>query len=348
MDFYLAPMEGNTGYIFRNTYHRYYEPMDRYFTPFICHRGLSRRERMDVLPEHNEGLNVIPQILTSSTGEFLDIAGSLAGLGYREVNLNLGCPSGTVVKKGRGAGMLADPAGLRAFLNEIFEKSPVKISIKTRLGMENDSVWPELLEIFSEFPLTELIVHPRIQQDFYKKPVRPGAYAAADEHEGVLEAGAGSRRLCYNGDIFTPEGFLRFYSAFPKTGAVMLGRGILKNPELTSEIKKICRERAGDSSAAGVDSVSGAESKREIPRFIAVEGEYLPVADRERFRKFHAALVEGYREAMDGDKNVLFKMKEFWYYAGQSFPDAKKELKQIKKAQNLQEYKGAVASILRR
>ena len=104
MKFYLAPMEGITGYIYRQAYNSCFKPMDRYFTPFLAPKhksGFSSKELNDILPEHNQGMEVIPQILTSDPEDFLDTAVKLKEYGYTEVNLNLGCPSGTVAGKRR-------------------------------------------------------------------------------------------------------------------------------------------------------------------------------------------------------------------------------------------------------
>lgn len=106
----FAPMEGITGYVYRSAHHALFPHVDRYFTPFLQpnqnHRFASR-ERNDVLPEHNKGITLIPQILTNRAEDFIWMAGELEALGYDEVNLNLGCPSGTVVTKYKGAGFLA-------------------------------------------------------------------------------------------------------------------------------------------------------------------------------------------------------------------------------------------------
>ena len=344
MKFYLAPMEGLTGHVFRNAYHKYYAPMDKYFTPFVSHPGLSHRELQDVMPEHNEGMNTVPQILTNKADEFLSIAGRLAELGYKEVNLNLGCPSGTVVKKKRGAGMLSDLPMLETFLSEIYEKCSIDISIKTRLGMNDPEEWSLIQEIYEKFPIKELIIHPRVQKDFYKKPVRPAWFAEA------LDSSSGNIPFCYNGDIFTIDDFKRFRAAFPDIDAVMLGRGILKNPELAGVLMEICRQDEECSSAGRGDASETGEfcysDIRTVPDFITVEGEFLPISEIERFRNFHSELLEGYINVMDGDtRNAMFKMKEFWFYAGQSFPEAKKALKAIKKAQSLNEYKSAVIAV---
>lgn len=229
MKLYLAPMEGLTGYIYRNAYHKYFHAIDRYFTPFICSSKLNYKEKNDILPEHNIGMEVIPQILTNQAEVFLRIARILKQYGYETVNLNLGCPSGTVVAKKRGSGFLAAKEELTAFLDEVFDKSPCRISIKTRLGTDSDEGWPELLSLYEAYPLEELIIHPRIQKDFYQKEPRLEAFAYAAKHSRLT--------LCYNGDICTPEDYAKIISRFPQTDRIMIGRGVIKNPGLPGEIK---------------------------------------------------------------------------------------------------------------
>ena len=198
MRLYLAPLEGITGWIFRSAVHECFGGFDKYFVPFIRPNQMghfSAREKKDILPEHNEGMYTVPQILTNRPEDFIRTAHKLREYGYEEINLNLGCPSKTVVTKGRGAGFLADPDRLDAFLDEVFEKCAVRISVKTRLGMDEPEEFCYLLEIYNKYPMEELIIHPRVQKDFYKNTPDLKVFA---------EALAKSRNpVCYNGDIFT-------------------------------------------------------------------------------------------------------------------------------------------------
>lgn len=240
MQIYLAPMEGLTGYVYRNAYEKNYGGIDKYFTPFLTNKKMSSRELNDILPEHNEGMQVVPQILTNRAEDFLDIAKELQAYGYQTVNLNLGCPSGTVVAKNRGAGFLALPEELDCFLEEIFEKCPIRISIKTRIGKEAPEEWERLFSIYEKYPLEELIIHPRVQKEFYKGSVHLEAIALAEERS--------SHALCYNGDICTVADYRRISESFPDIGKVMIGRGILKNPRLVGQIRDeaddmSCKER---------------------------------------------------------------------------------------------------------
>ncbi|NCB63933.1 MAG: tRNA-dihydrouridine synthase family protein [Clostridia bacterium] len=225
-------MEGVTGYLFRNTFHRFFSGADKYFTPFLSptqNRVFTRRELQEVLPEHNEGLNVVPQLLTKNAGDFLWAAGELKAMGYREVNLNLGCPSGTVASKGKGSGFLAAPGLLELFLDEVFAHADVLVSVKTRLGKYGPEEFEALLELFNRYPIAELTIHPRVQKDFYKHPVRM---------EGFEKALPNCRNpVCYNGDLATRADCARFASRFPSVGAVMIGRGLIANPGLLSQAR---------------------------------------------------------------------------------------------------------------
>ena len=227
MNYDLAPMEGITTYIYRSTYQKYYGGIDRYYTPFLASMHLSNREKNEVLPEHNTGMTLIPQILTNRADEFIEITKALQAYGYDTVNLNLGCPSGTVVSKHRGAGFLAVPDELDAFLEEIFDRSPLKISIKTRIGISDESEWERILEIYEKYPIDELIIHTRLQKDFYKLPTRPHTFAAA-RRLGVP--------LCYNGDITSTEAQHAALDADPHIDRFMLGRGIIADPELIESL----------------------------------------------------------------------------------------------------------------
>lgn len=226
---YLAPMEGLTTYVFRTAYHHHFTGIDKYFTPFLSNRSLTSREKNEILPEHNLGLCLVPQILTNRAEEFLEIAKRIADYGYDTVNLNLGCPSGTVTAKGRGAGFLAKPEELKRFLDTVFEKCPLKISVKTRIGMTSPEEWEGLLALYSAFPMEELIIHPRLGKDFYAGQPSLSAYKEAQETLDMP--------LCYNGDILTAENLASLQSLFPETRRFMLGRGILRTPGLAAELK---------------------------------------------------------------------------------------------------------------
>ena len=232
MNFYFAPMEGLTGYIYRNAHNSYFNNIDKYFSPFISTNqggNLKTGELNDILPENNQGLVLIPQLLTNNAKDFIRFSKKIKLLGYKEINLNLGCPFGTVVSKNKGAGFLAKTKELDLFLDEIFSESVMKISIKTRLGKNQPEEFYELIEIFNKYPLEELIIHPRIQKDFYKNKPDLKIF-----REALIVS---KNPVCYNGDIFTIKDYKEFSASFPGVGSLMLGRGLLANPGLLKDIK---------------------------------------------------------------------------------------------------------------
>ncbi len=334
MKYYFAPLEGITGYIYRRAHHIFYPGLDRYYTPFIVpkeKKQLNAKERNDVLPEHNAGMRVIPQVMTNRSEEFLRTAKTLnQDYGYKEINLNLGCPSKTVVSKNRGSGFLALPGRLRLFLDEVcsgLEKYGMKLSVKTRIGKESPEEFECLLDIFQAFPLSELIIHPRIQKDFYKNT--PDLKTFSKAYQIYENAGW---ELCYNGDIFSVSDYKDIYETFPNITAVMMGRGFLKNPMLADEIK--VRENGGDKIQKQNDGVSG--------RFLNDEKEK---AERKRRYYFYRLLLEDYAAVLDGEKDVLFKMKEIWSYMSQDFTQPQKYWKKMKKAYKLKDFEKAVFSL---
>ena len=306
MNFYLAPLEGITGYVYRRAYQDFFHNVDKYFIPFVephKKRDFNAKERKEISRENNHGFCVVPQILTNDAQDFLRMADALVKEGYEEINLNLGCPSGTVVSKGKGSGFLGFPDKLDRFLEEIFSEAPCRISVKTRIGRYEPEEFERLLEIYNRYPLEELIVHPRTREDYYKNSPDWEAFGLAQEQ--------GKHPLCYNGDIFTAEDYENVTKRFPKVTSVMLGRGIIRNPQLVDQIR------------------SGEET------------------DWNLLRSFHDRLYRDYQETLSGDRPLLFKMKELWCYELDLFPGSEKAGKKLKKAQRRGEYEQAVEELFR-
>ena len=233
MKYYLAPLEGITGYIYRNAYEHYFHNIDKYFTPFIIPKQSNKfkgKELNDILPEHNKNMNVVPQILTNDSEGFIRTARQLMELGYNEINLNLGCPSGTVVSKFRGSGFLAKKEELDKVLYEIFSEEDLNISIKTRIGKDSHLEFYELIEIYNKYPIRELTIHPRTQKDFY----------GGEPHLDIFKEAVSLSKnpLCYNGNIFTKKDFNNIKTMFPEVDSVMIGRGIIRNPALVYNIRE--------------------------------------------------------------------------------------------------------------
>lgn len=304
MQFYLAPMEGLTGYLYRNAHNVHFNHIDKYFSPFIVANQSDRmksREINDILPENNHGITLIPQLLTNNAKDFIHTSRKISSLGYEEINLNLGCPSGTVVAKNRGAGFLAKKEQLDSFLEEVFAEAVTKISVKTRIGLDDPEEFYELIDIYNKYPLAELIIHPRIQKDYYKNKPNWSVFRDA--------LSLSKHTVCYNGDIFTVSDYKEFTKSFPEVKNIMIGRGLLVNPGLILEITDGIRP------------------------------------DKDKLNAFHRQIYEGYQAVLFGERNVLFKMKEIWFYLIQLFEDNGKYSKKIRKAERLKDYEEAVASI---
>ncbi len=313
MEFYFAPLEGITGYTYRNLHHKYYSGVEKYYTPFLSpgpETGLGIKQLRDVIPENNPNILLVPQLLTNRAGDFLKSMEVLGEYGYREINLNLGCPSGTVTAKKKGSGFLCYPQELDRFLDEVFKDRRVwseefHVSVKTRIGKNSPEEWTELMEIYNRYPIKELIIHPRIQRDFYNNIPNLEVFESALTQS--------KNPVVYNGDIFSDGDFRRFQERFPAVKTVMLGRGLIQNPELAQALRE---ERSSE------------------------------IFDKTRLKRFHDELLKQYCELMSGERNVLFRMKELWFYMIRLFPDQPKTEKKIKKAARLAEYRAAVDELL--
>lgn len=219
----LAPMEGITTYVYRNAINRHFGELDCFYTPFLTASHIKGREFRDVDPKNNTVPKLIPQVLVNDAELFVTIAKQLEALGYDEVNLNLGCPSGTVTSKGRGAGFLDKTSELDKFLEEIFNNSPLDISIKTRIGAEFISEWEDIARIYEKYPVKELIIHPRAGKELYKGHAHVDIYK---EMVAYLSPKMKDTIFTYNGDIVDCETLDKGFNR------VMIGRGMIANPSL--------------------------------------------------------------------------------------------------------------------
>ncbi len=233
MKYYFAPMEGITDSVYRRRHWEFFPSLDRYYTPFFSPtqgHSLTGKEKRELVKKDELPMEVIPQVLTKVADDFLWFAQKCAELGYTEINLNAGCPSGTVTAKGKGAGMLRDTGELNRFLDGVFAKCPIPISVKTRIGVESAEEWPALLEIYNRYPIKELTVHPRVRKAFYAGAPDMDAFAYAVQYS--------KNPLCYNGDILSLEQAAVIQKQFPNVDAVMIGRGLIAKPDM------LCNQKA--------------------------------------------------------------------------------------------------------
>ena len=229
---YFAPMEGLTDRIYRDIHHKYFPGLDRYYTPFFSptmHHSLTNKEARELPLAADTYVCTIPRILTKSAEDFLWMANLCADRGYEDVNLNAGCPSGTVTAKGKGAGMLADPAELDGFLDTVFSQSPLPVSVKTRIGVQSPEEWPAILEVYNRYPIKELTVHSRVRKAFYAGSIEEDCFRYAVENS--------KNPLCYNGDLNCSEDVDRIQKNYPQVDSVMIGRGLIARPDMLTEKK---------------------------------------------------------------------------------------------------------------
>ncbi|MBF0199977.1 MAG: tRNA-dihydrouridine synthase family protein [Desulfamplus sp.] len=300
----MAPLQGFTDAVFRDVYFRHFTGVDHAMAPFIstmtsCRINSSRLK--DVIPENNIHFpGLIPQILGNDVRDFLFLAEKLVEMGYGCVNWNMGCPHSKVARKKRGSGLLPHHDMVAELLEGIFAAIPCSLSIKLRLGRHDSDEIFRLLPVFDKYPIDELIVHPRTGVQMYT------GKADVDAFERV--AARTSHTLVYNGDIVSVRGFETIARRFPDITRFMIGRGILANPFLPSEIKGKDRD---------------------------------PCEDLDRLKLFHDELFETYCHKFYGPVHVTGRMKGFWAYLGQSFPDARKSIKKMLKSKSREQYQAA-------
>ncbi len=226
----FAPLDGITKRVFRRVWHQRFGGADRYFVPFISptdQHVITPRDRREL--ENPEGLPQVPQVMAKQAADFVWAAEALADMGYEEVNLNLGCPSGTVTAKGKGSGLLADPDFLDRFLEEVFSGTKIPVSVKTRLGYHVPEEFPRLLEVFNRYPIACLTIHPRVRPEKYRGAVHMDLFALA-----VAES---KNPVCYNGDLTSVAGVRALEAQFPGLDAAMIGRGAIADPALLRRLR---------------------------------------------------------------------------------------------------------------
>ncbi len=304
----LAPIRGLTDAPFRTLFAKHFEGFDFSITPFINPQKkaqLNDKLLKDVLPEANQKMTIIPQLLHNNSEDFIALANKIEKMGYKEINWNLGCPAPMVTRKKRGSGMLAHPELITSLLDEIIPNITIKLSIKTRLGYSNTEETQRLLPRLNKYPLSEIIIHTRLGKQMYRGLTDPDSFARCLE--------LSEHKLAYNGDIVCKQTFQKLYDRFPSVEHWMIGRGAIQNPFLPSEIK------------------TGQIVPDEI-RF-------------EKLKFFHDDLYLMYQQQLSGHSHILGRMKQIWVYLAGSFPEPQKCFKKIKKASTKKKFIEAVDDI---
>jgi len=298
---YLAPVQGVTDRIYRNLFPVYFKGVDLAIAPFISSSKKMKPENnllREFYPDKNTGIPTIPQIMSSVPDDFTQLANRLYDIGCGTVNWNLGCPFPMVVKKGRGAGMLCYPARVESFLEKTMPAIKPKLSIKLRIGLTYPDEVLQLIPIFNQFPLVELIIHPRTGVQMYEGEVD------LDIFEQCL--GLSKHRVVYNGDIDSLEKLEMLSKRFGSVERWMIGRGLLANPFLAEKIKF--------------------NTEKPYAERIKI------------MRAFHDNLFDEYSKILSGPSHITDKMKEIWTYMGNFFENGEKIRKKINKTHHRDNY----------
>ncbi len=243
----LAPLEGITTAAYRRVFFRRTAAVEGGVAPFIgTIRGLRRYDYhlRDILPEaNNYNKPLIPQILGRDPEGVEFVSRACAGLGYTQVNWNIGCPVPNVVRKKRGSGILPHPELVEEVLARACRPELPALSVKMRIGLESRDEWRKLLPVLNRHNLDFIVLHPRTGRQMYRGVPDLDAYGDF--------LGQSTHPVCYSGDIRSFGDYLRLKEEFPQTRGWMLGRGILSRPVLGEEICQSRRLSWNSSNALG-------------------------------------------------------------------------------------------------
>ena len=307
---YQAPLQGFTDFTYRNVFQEFYGGISKYFIPYLSYikgKEIKKSLLKEILPENNKALPAVPQVLFSNTTELLELVSILVDNGYKEINLNLGCPYPMATNRGRGAAWLEKPDVLNETLQELFAKEfPTKFSVKMRAGMKNNQDFKPALEILNQFLLEEIIFHPRTADQMYDGKADPSLFAEA--------LSLTKHPLVYNGDIFYVTDFQELKTILPQQNSWMTGRGLLMDPSLALRL-------------------NGEEMEAKLRKL--------------KLKEFHDRLFLEYSERLQGCGHLLTKMTQFWSYFCESFENPHKAMKLVKKSSNVLKYNAAVVEIFR-
>ena len=274
---HFAPLQGYTDAIYRNAHSAIFGGIDTYYTPFIrLDKGAFRnRDVRDIEPGNNEVPHLIPQLIGHEEEKVETILSLFTERGYKEVDINMGCPFPMLAKRHNGSGILPFPEEVEKLL-EITQRHPeISFSVKMRLGWENAEECLKLAPILNVYPLKHITMHPRLGKQQYKGDVNPKGFAAFAE--------VCRHPLIYNGDISNIEDIERIHDSFPTLSGIMIGRGLLMNPALAIEYKE-------------KKSLSTEDMK-------------------EKLYQMHKIVFARYEERLEGGEDQLLnKMKIFWEY----------------------------------
>lgn len=274
---YFAPIQGYTEDAFRRLHHELFGGVTAYYTPFIRleHGEVRSKDKRDVRPEFNQEVNIVPQVLASGGKEFDTLLQFLLPLGYKHIDLNMGCPFPLQSRHGRGAGLLTHPDKVEEICQVIRQHGDIDFSIKMRLGMEDVNDWKQILPILEDTPLKYIVLHPRTAIQQYKGTLHRDAFQdfLAQSHHPII----------YNGDITEVKQIQELEATYAdRLAGVMIGRGLLCRPSLAAEYA----------------------TETSLPDQLLIS----------RIKVFHDRLLAHYENIIPGEAQRLNKIRTFWDY----------------------------------
>lgn len=305
-----SPLQGFTDFRFRNAFHKHFGGIDTFYSPYIKLNGklaVKGSYERDILPENNNTLEVIPQIITNDAEEFLFVAKYVQQFGYKELNWNLGCPYPMVAKCDMGSGLIKNTDQIEHILKRVHNETDIIVSMKMRMGYENPTEILDVFPILEQYPIKNIAIHARIGKQLYKGGVD------LDSFQKCLDTS--KQKIYYNGDITSVAKFKELQERFPSIDHWMIGRGLIADPFLPSMIKN--------------DTTEYPKNRLEI------------------FEAFHDEIYREYDAYLQGPTPIRMKMLGFWEYFSESFSNPQKTFKKIKKAGNSKNYEAAVKEIFK-
>lgn len=270
---HLAPIQGQTDLAYRTLLHDKIGGVERYYTPFVRweKEGLRNKDRRDIDKDLNCP-NTSVQIIFKSRDEFLRLTEAVAALGWREIDLNMGCPFPLQTHAGRGAGLLQHTDVIEQIANEITSIREITFTAKMRIGQECEEEGLRALDTLDSAGLAHITIHPRLGRQQYKGSADREAYGRFLERAQTP--------ILYNGDLTTPESMHEIERMFPKTRGLMIGRGLLARPTLAQEYTQ------------GTEMDDSERTKAIMT--------------------LHEGLWEHALRNLQGDSQILAKMQSFW------------------------------------
>ena len=306
MKLYAAPLQGFTESPWRAFHHKFYGGIDAYYTPFVrIEKGTFRNKDIrDLDGAVSADFHTVPQLLASTPAELSQLVELFATHGCKEADINMGCPFPLITGRHKGSGILPYPDEVKALLDELKHYPDFSFSVKMRLGWERCDEWKEILPLLNEACISRIVLHPRIGKQQYKGQVD------MEQFETFYKECV--HPLVYNGDLVSSMAMERMIQHFPKLEGLMIGRGLLENPALALEFLQ-----------------GGTLNGKECS---------------ERLNAWHEALYRHYEEYLEGDIQILSKMKPFWEYL---YPEGERKLrKAIHKANTISKYQTATRQFI--